>query len=223
NNTFCANAWNSDDSGYQCISVGDDQKSFAATSHWTSDSSKVKSYPHVKLGSAQLPISFQNIRSFHVSAEWGLGRSSSRTGKPSDLTVDAAGLTKTRCVANVALDIWADTDPALASNESAAGIEIMVWLGVMGTVQPLGWGTGKSPWEATLGDDHFTLFQGSGPRGQNVLSWMPDTNKTRFDHDLSPLVEFLWKNDLVPRDTYVGTVAFGMESFFSTDPITLSA
>ncbi|KAK0610866.1 concanavalin A-like lectin/glucanase domain-containing protein [Immersiella caudata] len=223
NNTFCANAWNSDDSGYQCLSVGDDQQSFAAMSHWTSDSTKVKSYPHVKLGSPQLPVSFQSIRNFNVMVEWELGLSSSRTGKQSDFAVDAASLTKTRTVANVALDIWADVDPHLASNEEEARIEIMVWPGVMGTVQPLEWGDGTSPWQATIGDDHFTLFQGSGPRGQNVLSWMPNTNKTLFDHDVTPLVRYLWENKLVPRDAHVGTVSLGMESFYSTDPITFSA
>jgi xyloglucan-specific endo-beta-1,4-glucanase len=70
---------------------------------------------------------------------------------------------------------------------------------------------------------HSTLFQGLGPRGQNVLSWIPDKNQTHFDHDLAPLIEYLWKNNLASHDTYVGTVAFGMESFFSTDPVTFSA
>jgi hypothetical protein len=52
---------------------------------------------------------------------------------------------------------------------------------------------------------------------------MPDANKTLFDHDIMPLVRFLWENKLIPRDAHVGTVALGMESFFSTDPITFSA
>lgn len=68
-----------------------------------------------------------------------------------------------------------------------------------------------------------SLFVGSGPRGQNVFTWMPDTNHTRISQDLSPLLQYLWRHNLVSATAYVGTVAFGSESFHSTNPITFSA
>ncbi|KAK3344522.1 concanavalin A-like lectin/glucanase domain-containing protein [Lasiosphaeria hispida] len=225
NNTFCANAWNSDGKGYQCLEIGDDQQSFVATSHWTSlPVYIVHSYPHVKLGSPHFPLQFHDIASLHVDAEWGMRRDAGSSAEP-NFTLDADGLTKSRCTANVAFDIWADLDPAHAANESVAGFEIMIWLGVFGSVQPLGWDnkTSGTRQRLRLGDNSFTLFVGSGSAGHSTFTWMPDTNYTRISHDLSPLVQYLWNNNLVPAEAYVGTVGFGSESFFSLDPVNFSA
>lgn len=68
-----------------------------------------------------------------------------------------------------------------------------------------------------------TLFIGSGSDGQSTFTWVPDANYTRVSQDLSPLVQYLWKNNFVSAEAYVGTVSFGSESFFSLDPITFSA
>ncbi|KAK0740335.1 concanavalin A-like lectin/glucanase domain-containing protein [Schizothecium vesticola] len=225
NNTFCANAWNSDGKGYQCLEVGDDQRSFVATSHWTSlPAHVVHSYPHIKLGSPLFPRQFRDIASLRVNAEWGMGRSAGPKIATS-LAVDSDGLTKSQCIANVAFDIWADLDPVLASNESMARIEIMLWLGVFGPVQPLGWDnkTSRTRPQLRLGDNNFTLFEGSASVGRSTFTWMPDTNYTHISQDLSPLVQYLWKNNLVPAEAYVGTVGFGSESFFSLDPIAFTA
>lgn len=120
-----------------------------ATSQWTSDPNAVHAYPHVKLGSPLLPIQFQHI-SLKIHAEWGLSRYSRPT--PSGLSLDATGIALSQTVANVAYDIWADPDPNLAANESAAGIEIMIWLGVVGPAQPLGWNQHASCGRQALGD-----------------------------------------------------------------------
>ncbi|KAK0716394.1 concanavalin A-like lectin/glucanase domain-containing protein [Lasiosphaeris hirsuta] len=224
NNTFCANAWNSDGKGYQCLDVGDDEQSFVATFHWTSlPVYIVHSYPHVKLGSPLLPLQFHDIGSLQVNAEWGMNLDAGPTPAP-NLTLDTAGLTKTQCRANVALDIWADVDPAKAGNETVAGMEIMVWLGVFGDVQPLGWDkkSHNAP-RLKLGDHSFTLFVGSAEAGRSTYTWMPDRNYTSFSHDISPLIQYLWKNKLVPADAYIGTVSFGSESFFASDPIAFTA
>lgn len=110
-------------------------------------------YPHVKLGSPLLPIQFQHISSLKIHAEWGLSRNSRpTTSGSSGLSVDATGLAQSQTVANVAYDIWADVDPNLAANESAAGIEIMIWLGVVGPAQPLGWNQHASCGRQALGD-----------------------------------------------------------------------
>lgn len=205
----------------------------------------MRSYPHIKLGSPHFPRQFRDIDSLRVNAEWGLGRSAGvKIGIGQ--TVDLDGLTESQCVANVAFDIWADLDPILASNESMAGIEIMLWLGAFGPVQPLGWDnkrSGTRP-QLQLGDNHLcvyldqsfhpsgrpadvgyisTLFEGSASVGRRTFTWMPDTNYTHISQDLSPLVQYLWKNNLVPAEAYVGTVGFGSESFFSLDPVTFTA
>jgi xyloglucan-specific endo-beta-1,4-glucanase len=59
--------------------------------------------------------------------------------------------------------------------------------------------------------------------GRSTFTWMPDTNHTHISQDLSPLVQYLWKNNLVPAEAYVGTVGFGSESFFSLDPVFFAA
>ena len=205
----------------------------------------VHSYPHVKLGSPLFPRRFRDIASLHINAEWGMGRGGGPKAA-TNLIVESDGLAKSQCVANVAFDIWADLDPVLASNESAAGIEIMVWLGAFGPVQPLGWDnkTSRSRPQFRLGDNNLcvyidqslhpsgrpadvgyisTLFEGSASVGRSTFTWMPDTNYTHISQDLSPLVQYLWKNNLVPAEAYVGTVGFGSESFFSLDPITFTA
>lgn len=159
--------------------------------------------------------------------------------------MESDDLTKSQCIANVAFDIWADLDPALAGNESAAGIEIMIWLGVFGPVQPLGWdNTSRTRPRLRLGDNNLcvhldrslpspgrptdagflsTLFEGSASVGRSTFTWIPDTNYTHISEDLSPLVQYIWKNNLVPAEAYVGTVGFGSESFFSLDPIAFTA
>lgn len=68
-----------------------------------------------------------------------------------------------------------------------------------------------------------TLYTGEGPAGQSAFTWIPDTNVTRFSQDLSPLVQYLWRNNLVPSEAYVGTVGFGSEQFFSLNPVAFSS
>ncbi|KAK5653294.1 hypothetical protein OQA88_8985 [Cercophora sp. LCS_1] len=203
--------------------VHDDMHSFVATSHWTSlPVYIVHSYPHVKLGSPLLPLPFHDISSLRVGVEWGMTLGSASEAV-SNLTIDSASLTKSATVGNVAFDIWADLDPVKASNESHARIEIMIWLGSFGTIQPLGWDNKTTRARAKLGEHTFTLYVGEGPAGQSAFTWIPDANYTRFDQDLSPLVQYLWKNNLVSPEAYVGTVGFGSEQFFSLNPVAFSS
>jgi len=159
NNTYCPNAWNPDGIGFQCMAIGADKKSFAATSHWSSlPVTIVHSYPHVKLGSPVLPLELENITSLHLNVEWALGYNDTATGR----AVDVAGIKKLGAIGNVAFDIWADVDPVRAANETAAGIEIMIWLGVFGHVNPLGWD--KPPrGQMTIGDANLFVPPSSSP------------------------------------------------------------
>ncbi|KAK1751050.1 concanavalin A-like lectin/glucanase domain-containing protein [Echria macrotheca] len=176
------------------------------------------SYPHVKFGSELFPYELKNITSLNFTADWAL----SPTNK-SAVGVDAQGLNDVHCVANVALDIWADMDPALAGNETHAGIEIMIWLGVFGPAWPLGWDKKTTRFRQTVGGYTFTLYSGTGPKGQDVFTWVPDTNYTVIAHDFAPLVQHLWKTGLVDGSASVGIIAFGSEMFFSTEPVTFQA
>jgi len=145
--------WNDDGSGYQCLSVGSDARSFAATYLWTSlPVSVVHSYPHVKLGSALLPLQFKSIDHVAASADWWMGPTPGSAGASTGDELDLNALTEANTVANVAFDIWADIDPVKAANESFAGIEIMVWLGRFGPIQPLGFDNKESGARQSVGD-----------------------------------------------------------------------
>lgn len=114
----------------------------------------VHSFPHVKLGSPSLPIKLEEISSLVLSAQWGMG-----PGPNTASGLDSGGLSNLQVVANVAYDIWADLDPAKAANDSVAGIEIMIWLGIFGTAQPLGFSKKSSCWRQKLGDAHLYVIQ----------------------------------------------------------------
>lgn len=135
--------------------VGQDFSSFVATSHWTSlPVHIVHSYPHVKLGSPLLPLPFHDISSLRVNVEWGMFIGGDLLEYPTNRTlgVDSVALTESATVGNVAFDIWADLDPVKSSNESFARIEIMIWLGSFGTIQPLGWDNKNGRARAKLGE-----------------------------------------------------------------------
>lgn len=59
------------------------------------------------------------------------------------LDVDSTGLSNQATTANVAFDLFADTDPDKAKDEKLASTEIMFWLGMFGYAQPLGYGKNK--------------------------------------------------------------------------------
>ncbi|KAK0612245.1 concanavalin A-like lectin/glucanase domain-containing protein, partial [Immersiella caudata] len=221
NNTYCANAWNTDNIGFQCLAVGPDLHSFASTSHWSSlPVTIVKSYPHVKLGSPVLPLPLANISTLALNVNWSLGTNASVPGAPLDVPL----LTKQlNTINNVAFDIWADPDPVRAANESQASIEIMIWLAVLGHVNPLGWDKPTHGSIVISPGLNFTLYSGEGPNGQKVLTWFPEGNYTNIRHDFSPLVKYLVEKKHLPGDAFVGTVAFGAESFFSEGPVTFKA
>jgi len=51
---------------------------------------------------------------------------------------------------------------------------------------------------------------------------MPQSNQTEISKDVSPLLQYLWRNGLVPPTAYLGAVEFGSEAFHSTDTVTFS-
>lgn len=55
-------------------------------------------------------------------------------------------------IANVALDVFADLDPAKAAVSTEAAVEIMIWVGSRGNPQPLGYNQGRSNITFELGE-----------------------------------------------------------------------
>jgi hypothetical protein len=135
--------------------VSDNDQSFDATFKWAAEGPlSVHSYPYVRLGSPLLPIQFQNVTSFDLSATWAMG-----LGNNTVTTLDSDGLARDKVVANVAYDIWADADHVRAGNDTSALIEIMIWIGNFGDANPLGYGQNSSCWKQKLGNDELYVVR----------------------------------------------------------------
>jgi len=158
------------------------------------------------------------------------------------LHIDSSGLADVSATANVAFDIFADRHGARAGNARTAETEIMIWLGSFGSAQPLGFTAGRTCLESTLGnttlqvacplrtayrcaptDFHSILYRGRNQRGTDVLTWVATVNVTDFAAEVSPLLQSLWRNELVSPASHVGLVEFGSEAFHSARNVTFSA
>ncbi|KAK0718525.1 concanavalin A-like lectin/glucanase domain-containing protein [Lasiosphaeria miniovina] len=220
NLTFNPNAWNPDGTGFQCISVQDSPPAFWATWAWSSNPQSVHSYPHVKLTSPTLPTPLSNISALSLTARWSLGPGSMALP---GLRIDASGLADMDVSANVAFDIFADRNYASSKNETTAETEIMIWLAKFGSAQPLGFSPKRTCFTQELGGIPFVLYEGRNGRGTDVFTWVAATNETGFTADISPLLQYLWRNGLVSADSNVGLVSFGSEAYHSRGNVTFSA
>ncbi|OCK77131.1 glycoside hydrolase family 12 protein [Lepidopterella palustris CBS 459.81] len=215
--SFSSDVWNPDKSGGQCVTVNKNGTTFDATWAWKSDAGSVHSYPHVNFNSPTLPVQLSNISSINIHSQWSMS-----PGASPSISNDVAGLSNLNTIANVALDIFADADPVKSQSEVQAGYEIMIWIGSFGDPKPLGFSTGAACWNQTLGDVIFKLYMGKNHRGNNVFSWISPLNITDFNEDISPLLQALWRNSLVPQNAFLGLVEFGSEAFHSDKNVTFS-
>jgi len=129
--------------------VQDSPPAFDATWEWTDEPRSVHSYPHVKLTTSALPVALSNISELTISAKWSMGPGSAPLPA---LHIDSSGLADVGATANVAFDIFADRHGSRAGNAKTAETEIMIWLGSFGSAQPLGFTTGRTCLESTLGN-----------------------------------------------------------------------
>ncbi|CAP68354.1 uncharacterized protein PODANS_7_3370 [Podospora anserina S mat+] len=217
---YVPNAWNPDGQGFQCMSVRDSPPAFDATWKWPSAADTVHSYPHVKLTAPALPVTLSNISAMHLTGKWSMGAGSTPAPR---LSVDTSALADLDVTANVAFDMFADRNADKSVKETMAETEIMIWLGRFGHAQPLGWNENRPRISLTLGNVDFTLYYGKNQRGTNVFSWVAEGNALSFSAEVSPLLQYLWREGLVSAGSFVGVVAFGSEAFRSVENVTFSA
>lgn len=74
-----------------------------------------------------------------------------------------------------------------------------------------------------IGPPDSTLYQGKNERGTNVFSWVANSTQTAFAGEVTPLLEYLWRNGLISGETNIGLVSFGTEAFVSSGNVTFSA
>ncbi|KAI7777524.1 hypothetical protein LA080_003418 [Diaporthe eres] len=229
--SYSANAWNPDDDGFQCLSIINASSptygGFDATWKWPGDpDTGVHSYPHVTFSSGDLPASVSNVSALRLAASWaytpGTVAKADEAGRLE--AFDANGLNDVGTKANIAFDIFMDPDRDNATSATAAKYEMMVWIGQVGKPQPLGFNSENATcYTQQLGSLNFTLFVGQNTRGTLVYSWVSPTDQTSFDEDITPLLQYLWRNDLVSADARIGLVEFGSEAYHAGNNVTFIA
>ncbi|KAH7031690.1 concanavalin A-like lectin/glucanase domain-containing protein [Microdochium trichocladiopsis] len=223
-NEFCANAWNPEPTGFQCLDVAADAASFQADWHWTGGAPfAVHSFPHVNLHSARMPVKLANITKANVAVNWGMGPNETFPAG-NTLVTDAAALDATKTMATIAYDLWIDEDPDVASSAAEAKYEIMIWVGHYGNPQPISDIYPSVPkGTITVDKQAFTLYVGKNAVGQTVCSWVLDVPSTNFKLDIVPLIADLVKKELIPAAAYLGGVHFGVEAFYSAETMAFVA
>jgi hypothetical protein len=80
-----------------------------------------------------------NLTSLSLSAMWSM-----YAGEYSSYArgFDATGLSNVMAIANVAVDMFLDPDPANAKSTTLTRFEVMVWYGEIGGITPIGFARG---------------------------------------------------------------------------------
>ncbi|KAM3085786.1 hypothetical protein ACMFMG_002847 [Clarireedia jacksonii] len=128
------------------------------------------------------------------------------------------------CKADIALDMFLDSNEVTSTNASAASHEIMVWQSVWGGVWPIGYHTPSTDAPTyTLNGVEYQLFAGRNQQGQKqlVFSWVPTVYQESVDADVFELVTELIRIGNVTDDMYLGLIQFGSETVHATEPVQL--
>jgi len=216
--TFNNNVWNPGTDGQQCISIDSDGSSFNVTWQWArgDPSQPVHSFPYVRFNSAYLPGRLYDVSQLHVAGNWDMFPT-----EDASRDVEDSGT-----IANVAIDMFLDTDDGRSADATQASHEVMIWFATYGGGAPFGDATGIRHRVAVQPNQvaEFQLFDGTkADRPQRVLSWQAESPIQRFDIDVLSFLRTLVDNDILTRDLYVGLFELGTETFFSSENITFSA
>lgn len=217
---YDSDAWNPVGDGFQCMSINSNPPSFDATWSWTEESSSVHSFPHVQFQSDEMPVALDRIASLGLNVQWSYSTGNDATSSQRLL---ALSLSEETVLANVAFDMFLAADPDSALTSKTASAEIMIWIGTVGTPWPIGYSTNRSCYTQKLGGVTFTLYIGQNSNNATVYTWHTATNQTGFFEDVSPLLQYLWRNNLVDADAYLGLVQYGTEAYHAASNVTLSA
>jgi hypothetical protein len=94
----------------------------------------VHAFPNIQVESRTLPVTLQRLQHVNLDVHWTYG-----VGNETAASTDVQALTADLVNANVALDMFLDSDQTNAQNSTTAKHEVMVWLADFGAAaQPLG-------------------------------------------------------------------------------------
>ncbi|EFX02832.1 glycosyl transferase [Grosmannia clavigera kw1407] len=233
---YSANAWNAEAGGFQCMSITNSPPSFDARWSWPKNvTSSVHSFPYVSFIGNELPAVLSNISALQLATQWGMAPGSSATSSVGH-HLDTSGLATQATKANVAFDMFLHPNASKANDATTASVEIMIWLASVGGAKALGYATNRTCYTQKMGSVDYLpvplslwltstsiLYSGVNQRGLSVYTWVPEKNETSFDQDISPLLQYLWRNQFISSNLTLGLVQFGSEAYSSQGNVTFSA
>ncbi|CAK7227555.1 hypothetical protein SBRCBS47491_006609 [Sporothrix bragantina] len=184
------------------------------------ESQPVHAFPNVLVDGGVFPATVQSLAQIGLDVQWTYG-----VGNETTKTTDETALTADTLNANVAVDMFLDSDKTSSGNSSKALYEVMVWFADFGAAaQPIGLADGAVTTE-TINGTSFSLYYGTNSLKQNVLTWMASETTDNFEGDLLPLITklFTLDNANFPSATdYLGYFAFGSEAYYSDGFVTFT-
>ncbi|UNI15459.1 Xyloglucan-specific endo-beta-1,4-glucanase [Purpureocillium takamizusanense] len=156
---------------------------------WSGGDYNVKSYPYSGRELPTKPL-VGNITRLPTRAQWQYNGSNVR--------------------ANVAYDLFTAADPNHSG--SSGDYELMVWVGNLGNVHPIGESRGK----VTIDGRSWELFVGNNG-DMKVFSFVAPVQVTDFDSDILPFFDHMTKKYKFPaKEQHLITFQFGTEPFTGT-------
>ncbi|KAL1862689.1 hypothetical protein VTK73DRAFT_6692 [Phialemonium thermophilum] len=179
----------------------------------------VHAFPNIRVDSPLLPVSLDSLQSINVDIAWSYA-----VGNRSASSTDVAKLTDSSLNANVAIDMFMDSDKTKAGDSAKAGYEVMVWLADFGAAtQPIGLAQGAVATEIVNGTT-FSLYGGQNSANQlYVLTWVAQDPVEKLNTDISPLIKRILatSNDKFPKSSdYLGYIGLGSETLWAQDFVT---
>ncbi|KAL7915450.1 glycoside hydrolase family 12 protein [Trichoderma velutinum] len=225
--------WNPGDPGALCVNVTTNNNGTYATDttappfmiSWQyppgPEDNPVHAFPNIQVDSDVFPAAISSISKVDVDLAWSYG-----IGNETTVAASLADLTADNLNTNVAIDMFIDSDKTAAQNPSKAKYELMVWFAAFGpATQPIGFDQAPLSTQ-TLDGNQFNLYAGVNQQKQNVLTWYTKTPVEKFNGDISPLINSLFKLtaaavDLPKSGDYLGYLALGSEAFYVDKTVTL--
>jgi len=187
----------------------------------------VHAFPNAKIDSGVFPELLKSVGNINFDIAWTYG-----VGNDSASSTDSDALTADDFNANVAIDMFLDSDKTKSEDTNEAETEVMVWFAAFGAAtQPIGFGDGIVVSEVLNGTT-FDLYVGPRTQGatgsaanRQVLTWLASEPTEKFNGDIMPLMDKLvsMAQEGFPKETdYLGYMSLGSETLSATDPVTFS-
>ncbi|KAJ8059629.1 hypothetical protein OCU04_011281 [Sclerotinia nivalis] len=220
-----------------CFTLADDTSTnttlFATTFSWSgkdANTSTPHSFPSLTLNLPSiLPIPISNISLFPLTNNWALYPGNPVTTISS---TSISSLQNATVIAACYLNIYLDLDSSISQNASLAATKISIWQANYGGLVPLGYHSSSatiSRPSIDLAGITYTLYtfqttpsssSSTSSWGyltplvpQTIYTWYPNTNITTLTAmDISPLLNYLWREVYLSSETYVGFVEWGLDA-----------